>query len=342
MSYLYDLKFTKDSIPPTELTPTEYISVHKLPWLEIYASVGEELINWDDKTSSLVTVLSVPHKYLTAAIVSAGALLKLASRYSRQGSTVEEHFQYLSSLKDGTKLTWNNGTSQLIGEKKASDEMYLEILTRAGGKTEKTAKENPAESSLLSPALCTQFNVHEAENQNIKLPVKSYLDKPLTGPSNLAKTILGDNDNANFFTFSSNSCVIVGELASLNKEIRETPVFDSLNNKSYLEDIVRLRTTNPNNISKTQIWPSRSPADKRYNENPPDIVIFDGSKAFIKWRFLFGGSPWCVILDRTEHDFELAVKDVEQDYSLNRIPGKPINTVLTDYPAIEILQYART
>jgi hypothetical protein len=66
---------------------------------------------------------------------------------------------------------------------------------------------------------------------------------------------------------------------------------------------------------RSDILPTGGDLPSRLRDAQPDLVIFDGTAAFRRWRENWRTGPWLVVLDRTSPHFDEGVQLVEEEFA---------------------------
>ena len=137
-----------------------------------------------------------------------------------------------------------------------------------------------------------------------------------------SQKVIGSNHAANFAENSYPTCLLVGNLSVLRQEIIDekfgTPLKNSVENicTGNLLDLLRVRKfTSANRSFRSDAFAanSRRPPGKNQSQNP-EVVIFDGSNGFLKWRDFWKSSHRVVLLDQTESGFSDAANTLNNHY----------------------------
>jgi hypothetical protein len=89
--------------------------------------------------------------------------------------------------------------------------------------------------------------------------------------------------------------------------------------------------------SRSSILPSSGNLPERLNGAEPVTVVFDGTKAFRRWRQEWRRSSWIVVLDRSSGNFHEGVALVEEEYALRHCDL--LTPALPAAPALEIFGF---
>ena len=151
--------------------------------------------------------------------------------------------------------------------------------------------------------------------------------------SNFAKDVLGSHSINEFERESHMTSLLAGSQTALRSESTEQAFTTDAGQQGTLSDLLRVRrlvgVTRP---FRSEIFaansrrPPRFPAEK----NRPDLVIFDGSHGFLKWRDYFPSSHWLVLLDQTEPGFE----DGQQTLNNHYVQRNGSDPSLEEFPAL--------
>ena len=285
---------------------------HTLPeWAKFYHALGVySSIKPTDHLRKVVT-LSVPTRHFCGSMIATGAISHAANRFVQGSSSKESHFNKLINLPVGTGIIKRDpGTKKIIARGKSvpnNDPTLFRIRTNQG-----TLKTGPLDI-LLSKDLCWEAIEIDISN-NYKLPVgqkNTFTDDGANFRSNLF-----DNNNADHFFKSPNEtiCLLIGELSTLKNEmVQENFIISEVDAVGSIQDIIRADKLNKDSGYKTRLLSDRLTSLPLTNE-PPRLVIFDGARAFSKWKHSFTKSNMVIILDRTDLNYEEGVLSANQDF----------------------------
>ena len=306
-------------------------------WAKFYGHIGEWIIRSETEASRVVVAVSVPSRSFCSPLLTAGAITYIASTFDPSKTTSKEKFNYLKQLPNGTGVLIKD---KLTGRMKKGSKEGFEVVEGYGPRLRFQVTRRGANSmpiyELLAANQCNDIELDPSESP--VLPVNPT-STAMNDGYNLWSSILADhNANAiNYYGSNSFDCLIIGQIDGLRSEVKDSrfavpskpgvpPAQESeiQFSEGTLQDILRTKRLEPassTNTYNSQIRSSRARhTSGTENDVSPRMVCFDGALAFLKWKYLFRGSSWAVILDRTEHQYQQAVFEINDEFS-NRGPG---------------------
>ncbi|MEW5953172.1 MAG: hypothetical protein AB1815_05375 [Bacillota bacterium] len=290
-------------------------------WSRYLIKLGHVLTTADEQDKRLIAGLAIPARAYAACLTAAGGVMGRASIPVNGPAGEEEHFNNLCRLEDGTSLNYITGNRKkkaiFVGVTTFNGERRIKIQTES--------KEGGGLTEYLNKKMSLAVSV--ASEGEIKLPKKQSGHKIVNRKAFLDNLLPGVDTN--IFALSSRlDCVIVGPAALVRREATDTGLAVKLNRGKFAEgtfhDLLRVRRfLLEGKAYRTDVYPvsgSRQPVD---GCTSPAVVIFDGALAFLKWRKMWTGSNWIVLLDRTGPNFWDGAEALNQDYIKNRTLKNP-------------------
>jgi hypothetical protein len=294
---------------------------HVIPlpeWATFFIKLGDAIASFENASERAVATVVVPTRTLAAALTLMGAVLARSSARVT-GIDNKAHFERLRQLPAGTAVIFldHGGRKRglLQGECFDKGEVCLRVQTqgydrRGAGGLVHFVSSRGAHEILPAPA-----------DAKWCLP-KSQKGRSVLRGSKLLPSLLRDADAYEFAATSRLEAIVLGIIRKLRSEIEETVLTLADNGTATLQDIVRVRkfNSNPADGYRSDIVP----LDRRTlpivdGRTIARAIIFDGSTSFIKWRHSWNDLNACIILDRTDRNFEEAVSVANQAYVQIRI-----------------------
>jgi hypothetical protein len=300
-------------------------------WAEFWINLGNFLTNLSLQNERAIVGVALPTRCYAATMTAVGAILGNLNK--KVYSNAEDHFNFLCKLpyKTSVRILAKNGKGKdrlYNGRLLGCEEIKLNTASIPVLKvqTEKSSmKDNSARGSthFIQIRDAHRIQLVEAENNlpdnNLPTHQKGLVVTPIT---DFAEKIIGSNHAANFAKNSYSTCLLVGNLGVLRKEIIDEKFGTSVKNSrenicigNFL-DLLRVRKfTSANKSFRSDAFAanSRRPPGKNQTQTP-EIVIFDGSNGFLKWRDFWKSSHWVVLLDQTESGFSDAANTLNNCY----------------------------
>jgi hypothetical protein len=250
---------------------------------------------------------------------------------------VQARFDGLSRLSLGTPMWIRKKKRRIYGEFQGTDKSSvngprLRILISHNKRTdEKTLL-------LLPKSKARDVGVWRSRTGGVPNKQKG---RELIGNEAFVRMFFQGADVSSAFTKSQLWCLLVGHAGALRSEIGETEFAFGTSGqdtiRGCLQEVLRVRSLLPD----TGTFFSDVVGEVQGTEASP-VVIFDGARAFLRWRHRFEHSDWIIILDRTEQDFPIATDTLNQLF-VNRDEDDSIKDALGDLPdspaAVEVLAF---
>jgi hypothetical protein len=287
-------------------------------WATFLIKLGDSIATFESNRERVVVTVVLPTRTLAAALTLVGAVM---ARSSKKVTSIDSkaHFERLRQFAIGTPVIFfDNGKRKralLQGERVENGEVCLQVQTQAydkrgaGGLVHLVACQ-AAHQILPAPA-----------EANWRLP-KSQKGRPVLRGNNLLTSLLRHTDPYEFAATSRLEAIVLGIIRKLRSEIEETVLTLADIGTATLQDIIRVRKFNssPADGYRSDIVPlDRRTLPTVDGRTVARAIIFDGSIGFIKWRHSWNDLNACIILDRTDRNFEEAVSIANQAYVQIRV-----------------------
>lgn len=303
--------------------------------MAFFVEIGESLARSGAEDGRLVIGISVPARPYAAVLAGIGGVLARAELKDPTEADAESYFEHLSSLPQGTSVTWNNGRSRrpghLFGVKDTPLGRRLMVkVSTSGGLSEACTVE-----------ACLGIQVLEEE---INLPQGRGRGRPAGGGVGILSKLLVGSLLFSFVSRTELDCLMVGVGSTLLQEAdEELALFDRVSGgyvSAPAAALMRVRGTSAakDPYRSVIVGTNASKMMDKLASKKPAMVIFDGAQAYLRWRATWPSSPTLLILDRTEaHSLEAAAAlDQERilygsaDSALE-LPSLPTAVELTAY-----------
>ncbi|MFC1769706.1 hypothetical protein ACFLZI_01460 [Nitrospirota bacterium] len=276
-----------------------------------YIALGQLIARACQSHHRTVVSLALPTRAYCSVFLSLGIVLQ-REQGSRK-SSVDAFFDYCSTLKSGTPITYRHKDKTYKGVFLAcidkNDSKSLEIKYKIGNR--------PSIKSGISVATALD------KVQILDETDTTSLDE-LTGRGVTQNKFLEEF----YRLFSTQShqvgsrldVNIIGQLNTLRVEIDNSQfaINNDTNNKiaGKLQDILRAkRLCHNNECYRSQVVSSDNTLINENGLEHAPFVIFDGASSFTKCRDKFDKSNWIVILDKADPHLDEAVGDLNEDYN---------------------------
>ena len=340
MNYLDNLHYVDDKDEQIKALPK---------WAKYYVLIGDTIARSSAEDSNRVVAFSVPTRLFCAPLVAAGDITRRATIQSDGDSSEVQQRRWIRSLSKGTKVLIKDRGSGRVRKAIAAGDGRFQI-TRRGSNS------SPIFLTLPKHSL---KDIELDPSETSRLPVNQVIQALDDGSAFWSK-VLHDIDAEQYYRSSSISCLIIGHPKSLEFELCEARFAipeanaeaprkssnTSEENRPFaegvLQDIIRAKRFDHTHAGyKSDVWPSRriTPTNLKGHDNP-NLVLFDGASAFIKWKYFFGESDWVVVLDRTEHAYDQAVRELNEEY-LTRVDRFDLDIDLQCPNGIDVMSFRR-
>lgn len=218
---------------------------------------------------------------------------------------------YLRTLPEGSPVTYRPGRTGhkksrgiFIGFDTINDEQYI-LIQVPGGEINKMPawmadRVEPLSNSRMKPSRHLRFT---RVNQNAGL---------LAG-------VLTLDQVSRFIGGSRLNCVVIGNRNSLEREVLDVSFAVSAGGNDRidgrLQDALRVRRlAREGDCYRSDVISVASRSVPARLASPP-VVIFDGSRSFLRWRSSYPNAHWIAVLDRVDRRLKDAVQVVDSLYA---------------------------
>ncbi len=295
------------------------------PWANFFLELGTILSCYENKSNRFISVITTPTRAFAASLIAAGVIVPRVGMVSHN---LQSHISKLEMLSVGTPVLFRRGNLQFKGIYKGTTcgfgKRYFLINFQKG-----TEISIPYEDA---------FRIDISERQVEHLP-NIQSGRLLHPPSNLVKQLFEPDLLNKFLIESRLECVILGQQKTFQQELCDFPIEYKEGDRMFdgkIIDLVRVKGAQfqPSDLSyRTYVLSATGKYNQHFTSKLNNYVtVFDGSLGFIKWREYFRNSNWIVVLDKTDRNFDLAVKEVNDEYIQNRV-DKSVKLLIPNAPA---------
>ncbi len=321
---------------PTQISHLSYFSNGKwlpLPkWACYYLELGAALSSYANQGCRFVVAITVPVRSFASSLIATGII---ASRVDLPSHNLQPHILKIQSLPIGAQVIVRTSNMRYYGIYKGTlssfGKQYFIVNYQKGG----------------------EIGIAHEESYKIELSETSLPNiqsgRHLSPPSALLKHLFRTESLNRFLAESRLECVILGQQKSFQQELCDFRIGyqnkDGAASPGTIEDLVRVRGPQFHASSssyRSYVLPSSGKYNPQFTSRLNNYVtIFDNPQGLIKWSSYFKSSNWFVVLDKTDRDFDLAVKEINTEYFQNRIE-KQMKLSLPSPPAGVDLMFFET
>lgn len=299
------------------------------PWARFIIDAGACAASARADEGRLVVAVSLPARAFAAALACAAAAVT-AFRENPPASDAAEHFDYLSSLPEGTAISHHRAN-------KIEQGRLAGVEVDPNDATPRVRIKLRNEDRLLPVALCTEVQVIDDPGT-----LKVHKQTLVKDPDFLAGALPGV-DVTSLSATTRLDCVVIGVQHLLHAELsaREFGTGDDgVVHEGNLQSIARARDiSGSKDAYRSAVVPAGSEdGDAPISASTPRLAIFDGARAFNNWRSRWPDSNWLVLLDRGLPSADDGAGAVNQAYA-RRADDCDALSSLEVPPGIETLAY---
>jgi hypothetical protein len=280
-------------------------------WMRFFFDVGRYLVEVQAPGARLTVGVTVPTRAYAAVLAGAGVVLARAELEYGPSRSAARHFEYLVSLPPNTSVIWHTPTGKkkagwLAGVREYQGRRVLMIQTSMKGGLK--------ESCDVRDCLGVQ-----PIGVDVTLRPGNEKGKPLGPTVPFLSSLVPKASLFRLLSESSADCLIhgirrqlvaeadLGELAiSIPAEARVR--------KGTIGSILRLRDPR----RPTETFRAMVAGDPRDIEGPA-VLIYDGPRAYLKWRHRWPYEPSLLILDRSDPRARDGAETMNEEYVTKRI-----------------------
>jgi len=313
-------------------------------WSQFLIEIGWKLARFPAAQPALAVGMALPTRTMAATLVGCGIVAE-RSKTRAKIDDWEIKLKLLEQLPYDAPVTLLKGGRRVKGKfkriKVEDGVKFVEV--QVGGKDK-----HGCGRATISVPVKRCGGIEPIQKEVKKLPVNPS-GVALARNRDFLKYALKETDLDNFTGVSRLDCLFIGPAANIRQEAKDLELGIQailLNSKDYYSaspaDILRARQVQSEGIPyRSEIFSAISDLSNKSIKEAPHVVIFDGGLGFDKWRHLFQNSHWLVVLDRSDHHFELGRQLLAAD-SLGRERADAVLDDLVDIPdSLELMAYMR-
>jgi hypothetical protein len=314
-------------------------------WARFLFDLGDR-VSVHERSEQIVVSVSLPIRSYAAAMASFGVVL--GTLRTASGGDEQGYFRQLCSMRTGTRVFFSRSGRLLKARLDGVDSLrdgrtVLRVQVekepggterRSGGKTYLLFREQVGAITLAGREQRWDLP-REQKGRRVLSPYDAQLLRTFL-VSSVARPLVTDP-----------LCAIVAEADVIRQEVDSRIALGSpetIDAEGALQDVLRAdRFVGQGQPCYSMIVPVSA-----WKRGPPvgsdraPIVVFDGSKAFLRWRGLWPHSHWIVILDRTERDFGSAVETLNEAYTAYRRETANLDHLPSPPGGVEMMAYVRS
>lgn len=282
-------------------------------WALFYLELGAALSHYEHEGKRFIAAMTVPIRSFAASLISSGVILP---RIHLQIADNDSHIAKLESLSEGAPVLFRTDNRQYKG--------VFERCVCSNGKKYFLIRYNKITERAIPIESANKIEILSKEEVHIP---KVQSGKALAPPSPLLEKLLDKESLYKFSMESKLECVILGQINALHQELCNFSIGYQVNEERVeegkIQDLVRAKGNQfqPASMAhRTFILAANGKYSTQAISRLSNFVtVFDNALGFIKWRSCFRKSNWIVVLDKTDRNFELAIKDLNEEYVQYRI-----------------------
>lgn len=286
-------------------------------WGRFFIQIGTCMAeNTVDGNRRSVLALVLPARAFAAPLLSVGVVLS-RSHIPVPQPGIDEYFDLLCSMPRNTRVTYMRSGRKhdgiLYGKSRISDVDYVSVMISIKGSLH---------ICHVPRDKCREITVSAVDGG--QPPKKLSRGRRVLPSGGLLGQVFDAASVLEFVRRSRLECIILGRIGELRHEIVNTPfaiqVASGAFGEGNLQDLIRVRRfAGSDQCHRSNVVDvSRSGSPFQNDRELPSIVVFDGSRSFLRWRDYWRQSNWILCLDRTESDFGEAVEELNREYTQRR------------------------
>ncbi|HTW07045.1 MAG TPA: hypothetical protein VME46_06035 [Acidimicrobiales bacterium] len=282
-------------------------------WAAFFFELGWRAAVAHESGARSCSVLVPPIRSFAGAFAATGAVLGVAATAAATPGP-DAHFSHLASLAPGTQLVVKMGqkiyNARLIGPSERPDGPCIKI-----------AYDNMIH--YLPKQQCHRAQVGAGGKRSLPSTAPRRRRPPVTG---LLELFL-DGAAGDFLSLPTVDTVLIGHASVLEQELGgvwlrvsgqdapadATPLFGLLRASRFLPD---------GGIPRSLLLSDRVSEFAMPVEDTPHVVVFDGARAFSRYRSRFAASSWIAVLDRCSPAFAEGTEVANQEFATRAGPAR--------------------
>lgn len=299
-------------------------------WLAYFLRIGEKVALVHESGERVAVVAAPPVRCFAAAAAASAAVVAVACE-AQAVPGVEEHFSSLARLPLGTALVVKMGEKIYAAK-------FAGIMDRGGQPV--IHIEYKGMTHLIPKQQCQRIQVGSGGKKT--LPRRS----PQTTKSDFRSiaAIVGDKVAAQFISIPTVDVVLIGNVTLLSQELTAVMVRAMSANGDHGVALARLlraaRFLPEGGISRSMLVSDRIAEFEMPVSDTPHVVVFDGARAFARYRAQFRHSSWVAILDRCSPSLFEGTEIANEEFA-TRVGEVDLFDKLTVPPGTEVQAFQR-
>lgn len=280
------------------------------PWMAFFLRLGHEVASGHCSGHKLTAVAIPPSRAFAAGLSATGAVVAVA----QAGPSLpgpNDHFQALSRLEPSTRVVVVMGRKTYAGE-------FLGIVERPEGLMVRV--EYAGMTHYIPRDSCQKVQVGSGGKKTLPATWRARSQDP---EARVIAKILGEGVSKQFLATPTVDVVLIGQVSTLEEELTRlsiSSVSEARQGSSVrLAAILRpTRLLSDGAISRSMLISDRSAEFEPPVADVPHVAVFDGARAFSRYRSEFPDSSWIVILDRCSPRLREGVDVANNEYAMRR------------------------
>jgi hypothetical protein len=293
-------------------------------WCRFLVGLGEKVAKCP-AAPPLRVALALPARSYAAAFCSVGAILA----YSKAISP-DEHLTWLKSLKPGDPIAVREGDrlKRAVFDELTERNDMLHVAYRVH-----------RQGRHLLP-VNRSFQIQPLEREAVELP-KHQRGMKIDGLSGFLRELVPEN-TLRFVQRSKLSCIVVTQKTTFRSELDdECLAFETSEglHTGCLSEVARVRSFMSSRAVGFRSEAVAPAAELDSTLTAAPLIIFDGSRAFLKASSNWPRSHWIVLLDSWDSAFADGVAQFQQGY-IQREADSPLVSSLNPPSSVQFLAYS--
>jgi hypothetical protein len=276
-------------------------------WLAFFFRLGELVATEHERGSKTCSIVVPPVRSFAGAFCATGAVVAVA-RAAQALPAVDEHFAYLTTLAPRTAVVVKMGQKIYAGSFLGIEERdgHLFIRVEYGGMTNHLPKQD-----------CQRVQIGGGGKKSLPRS-----NRPSRGSGRAIEDLLGPEIAEQFMSVPTVDAVIVGELVVLEQEltgVKFRRTGKRVDVGSELASLLRpARLLTDGGIPRSLLISDRVAEFEMPVKDTPHVVVFDGARAFSRYRNRFTESSWIAVLDRCSASFAEGVNVANGEFAIRK------------------------
>jgi hypothetical protein len=306
---LKDLAATPDIATRLELTDGSAPWRQPPAWLAFFFQLGQRVAAVHEEGAKTCAVVIPPVRSFAALFSATGAVVGVATTADAIPD-VETHFGSLASLEHGTPLVVKMGEKIYAAK-------FSGVTERAGVSYIKI--EYDGMTQYLPKQECLRVQVGSGGKRSLPRSARIFQ----RGSTRAIEVLLG-SDAVEFLSVPTVDTVLVGQVSLLEQElasIRIRPEDEPVATAPLGALLRPSRFLPDGGIPRSLLLSDRVYEFELPVADTPHVAVFDGGRAFSRYRSQFRESSWIAVLDRCSAAFGEGVDVANQEFAVRRGPA---------------------